>query len=160
MRFIPDGPNIPDELLEASDHGDAIFLCGAGVSRPAGLPGFAELAQQVVEKLGAPPDAPSRLTLQRILGEPGTFLSLDQVFQNLKFEYGPELIDEVVSTLLDPPIGASTEQHAILLRLSRNAARRPQIVTTNFDQLFERVDPSLSGTAIVAPVLPDLAQGQ
>lgn len=160
MRFTPDGPNIPDELLEASDHGDVIFLCGAGISRPAGLPGFAELAQQVVEKLGAPPDAPSRLALRRILGEPSSFLSLDQVFQNLKYEYGPEVVDEVVSALLDPPSDASTEQHAILLRLSRNAARRPQIVTTNFDQLFERVDPSLSGTAIVAPVLPDLTQGQ
>ena len=70
-----------------------------------------------------------------------------------------DAVDEVVSDLLDPPSDASTEQHAILLRLSGSAAGRPQIVTTNFDLLFERVDPSLTAAAIVAPALPDLAHG-
>jgi hypothetical protein len=160
MRFLPDGPSLPEELLQASDHGDVIFLCGAGVSRPAGLPGFAELARQVVERLGVPADAPSRQLLKQILGDSGATAPLDQVFQNLKYEYGADQIDQVVSDLLDPPADASTKQHAILLKLSRSAARRPQIVTTNFDLLFERADPSLTASAIVAPTLPDLADGQ
>jgi hypothetical protein len=160
MRFLPGGPSIPEELLQASDQGDVIFLCGAGVSRPAGLPGFAELARLVIEKLGAPPDAASRQLLERILGDSQATGSLDQVFQNLKYEYGADQIDEVASDLLDPGPDASTQQHALLLKLSRNAARRPQIVTTNFDLLFERADPSLAATAIVAPNLPDLANGQ
>lgn len=158
MRFLPDGPNIPEELLDASDHGDVIFFCGAGVSRPAGLPGFMELAQQVIERIGVPTDAPSRGALERIANDSN--LSLDQVFQHLKYEYGSDYIDEVVGAMLDPPRDASTEQHAILLRLSRSAGGRTQIVTTNFDRLFERVDSSLAGTAIVAPALPDLSQGE
>jgi hypothetical protein len=160
MRFLPDGPSIPEELLQASDHGDVIFLCGAGVSRPAGLPGFVELARLVVEKLGVPADAPSRRLLERALGDSQAAVSLDQIFQNLKYEYGPDQIDEVVSDLLDPGPDASTEQHALLLKLSKNAARRPQIVTTNFDLLFERAEPSLAASAIIAPNLPDLASGQ
>jgi hypothetical protein len=102
MRFLPGGPSIPEELLQASDQGDVIFLCGAGVSRPAGLPGFAELARLVVEKLGAPADAASRQLLERILGDSQATVSLDQVFQNLKYEYGADQIDEVISDLLDP----------------------------------------------------------
>jgi hypothetical protein len=160
MRFLADGPSIPEELLQASDHGDVIFLCGAGVSRPAGLPGFVELARQVVEKLGTPADAPSRQLLERILSDSHAAVPLDQVFQNLKYEYGADQIDGVVSDLLDPAADARTEHHALLLRLSRSAARRPQIVTTNFDLLFERADPSLTARVIVAPALPDLANGQ
>ena len=160
MRVLPDGPSIPDELLQASDQGDVIFLCGAGVSRPAGLPGFVELAQLVIEKLGTPADAASRQLLERILGDAQAAVSLDQVFQNLKYEYGADEIDEVVSGLLDPGTGANIEHHALLLKLSRSAAGRPQIVTTNFDLLFEQADPSLAVTAIVAPNLPDLANGQ
>jgi SIR2-like domain len=160
MRFLPGGPSIPEELLQASDRGDVIFLCGAGVSRPAGLPGFLELARLVIEKLGAPADAASRQLLERILGDSQAAVSLDQVFQNLKYEYGADEIDEVVSGLLDAGAGANVEHHALLLKLSRSAAGRPQIVTTNFDLLFERADPSLTATAIVAPNLPDLANGQ
>lgn len=160
MRFLPDGPSIPEELLESRDHGDVIFLCGAGVSRPAGLPGFSDLARQVVERLGTPADAPSRLLLDNVINDSRDPVPLDQVFQQLKNEYGADQIDEVVSDLLDAPNSANIEQHEILLRLSRNAARRPQIVTTNFDLLFERADPSLTAGAIVAPALPDIRHGQ
>ena len=46
MRFIEDGPVIPDELLLARDAGDVILFCGAGVSQAeAGLPNFAGLGR-------------------------------------------------------------------------------------------------------------------
>lgn len=55
MRFIADGPSIPDELLVARDEGNVIFFCGAGVSRArAGLDGFFGLAEKVAERLGIP----------------------------------------------------------------------------------------------------------
>jgi hypothetical protein len=38
MRFLAAGPDFPDELLEARDAGNVVFFCGAGISRPAGLP--------------------------------------------------------------------------------------------------------------------------
>jgi len=47
MRFHPDGPDIPAELIAAQERGEAIFLCGAGVSRSVGLPGVAKLVKGV-----------------------------------------------------------------------------------------------------------------
>jgi hypothetical protein len=43
MRFRENGADIPAELLNAVSNGDTIFLCGAGVSKRAGLPLFDEL---------------------------------------------------------------------------------------------------------------------
>ena len=52
MRFLANGPSIPDELLEARDQGRVVFFCGAGVSRArAKLPDFFGLAEKVVERL-------------------------------------------------------------------------------------------------------------
>lgn len=54
MRFIPDGPSLPDELLTARDAGDVLFFCGAGVSRAeAHLPDFATLAEKVLAGFAA-----------------------------------------------------------------------------------------------------------
>ena len=57
MRFVKRGPNIPDQLLEARDRGEVVFLCGAGVSYPAGMPTFRGLTQHVLDELGTPEDA-------------------------------------------------------------------------------------------------------
>ena len=50
MRFLPDGPNLPDELLEERDNGNVVFLCGAGVSRSAGMPDFLGLSKGCGQK--------------------------------------------------------------------------------------------------------------
>ena len=138
MRFFADGPNIPERLLEDRDNGNVVFFCGAGVSRPAGLPGFAELAEQVVEELGAPPEAKVRALLARAKQEPDGAVPLDQIFSILQHEYRSANIDNIVSKLLRTPSSANVDQHQLVLRLSRNAAHQVQIVTTNFDLLFER----------------------
>jgi hypothetical protein len=52
-------------------------------------------------------------------------------------------VDEAVNRILRTPKRANTSCHATILRLSRSATGRPQIVTTNFDHLFERVEKSL-----------------
>ena len=52
VRLRDGGPDIPDELLAAQELGNVIFLCGAGVSKNAGLPLFEGLVQQVYEALG------------------------------------------------------------------------------------------------------------
>jgi hypothetical protein len=39
MRFLADGPTLPDDLLTVRDQGQVIFFCGACVSRAkANLP--------------------------------------------------------------------------------------------------------------------------
>jgi hypothetical protein len=158
MRFLENGPNIPDALLEARDNGNVVFFCGSGVSQPVGLPGFLGLAKQVIGKLGTPADAKSRVLLNRAEQDPDLAPPLDQIFYLLQQEYGIALIEDTVGDILKTPSKATIDFHSIILRLSRSAAQRPQVVTTNFDLLFERADKSIK--TYVPPALPDLALGQ
>ena len=58
MRFIEEGPDIPDKLLYAQDAGNVVFFCGAGVSMAhAKLTSFADLAEKVINDLGATEDS-------------------------------------------------------------------------------------------------------
>src|SRR2546426_11800874 len=68
MRFHADGPSIPSELLEARDRGNVVFFCGAGVSRPAGLPSFPELARRGMKALGTDVSARRRTLLEQADG--------------------------------------------------------------------------------------------
>jgi hypothetical protein len=52
MRFRPDGPDIPDDLIALQEKGETIFICGAGVSRMIGLPSFRGLVEKVYAELG------------------------------------------------------------------------------------------------------------
>jgi hypothetical protein len=158
MRFLATGPNLPDELLEARDAGNVVFFCGAGLSSPA-LPGFAGLAEQVISEFGPPPGSDARAILDQLRG--GAVLSspLDQVFNLLHEDYGAAAVEDVVNTILKTKSAtAPTDQHSIVLRLSRGAARKPQIVTTNFDRLFEKAQPRIRWH--VPPGLPDLGSGE
>ncbi len=52
MQFITNGPDIPDALLQAHEEGRVVFFCGAGISYPAGLPGFKGLVEQMYQLNG------------------------------------------------------------------------------------------------------------
>lgn len=68
MRFLANGPSIPDELLVARDAGEVIFFCGAGVSQAeAGLPNFESLGRDVIRILGSASDSQARKLLDRAL---------------------------------------------------------------------------------------------
>lgn len=56
MRFIKNGPDLPDRLVQAHEDGNVVFFCGAGISYPAGLPGFEGLTTGIFEALGEDPD--------------------------------------------------------------------------------------------------------
>lgn len=47
MQFVTNGPDIPDTLLQAHEEGRVVFFCGAGISYPAGLPGFEGLVKEI-----------------------------------------------------------------------------------------------------------------
>ena len=161
MRFIADGPNIPDELLEARDRGEVVFLCGAGVSYPAGMPSFLGLAKHVVQELGTPPRAPSRelLSIWDSCEIPEAARpSLDQIFNLLQLEYETSEIEHLITKRLRTKPRTNVLTHETILRLSRSVDGKPQIVTTNFDLLFEYADRKLS--RYVPPILPNLTYGQ
>ena len=149
MRFLTDGPSIPDELLEECDLGNVVFFCGAGVSYPSGMPSFPGLAEHVVRELDVPPTADSKIMLAGLqgdragnsVGQPG----LDQVFNLLQQEYDPEEIDHQIARRLRLKQGVSTAAHETVLRLSRSANGETRIVTTNFDRLFEIAVPNFAG---------------
>ena len=158
MRFLADGPNIPDELLEARDRGEVVFLCGAGVSYPACMPNFFELAEYVVQELGTPPCAPSRelLSIWNDSEIPEAARpSLDQIFNLLQLDYEASEIEYLITKRLRTKQRTDVSTHETILRLSRSVDGKPQIVTTNFDLLFEYAATGLS--RYVPPVFPNLA---
>ena len=162
MRFIADGPSIPDRLLEERDRGNVVFFCGAGVSLSAGMPSFGGLCEYVIASLGAPSSAQSRklLGLHNCTDANSAALpAFDQIFNLLQQEYARPEIDYWISRRLKPKRNRSLTAHEIVLRLSKSAEGKHQIVTTNFDYLFERAMDK-PGKRYVAPALPDLATGQ
>ena len=159
MRFKANGPAIPDVLLDERDAGNVVFLCGAGVSIEAGMPNFEKLARHVVGELDPPQDSEIRQALQTYdADEDSTPVgwrqrSLDEVFQMLYDDYRPEQVAESVWRKLSKTREA--QPHHTIARLSANTEGYPQIVTTNFDHLFETAI-GKEAPRYEAPAFPDL----
>src|SRR5207248_9492936 len=63
VQFVSNGPDIPDALLQAHEEGRVVFFCGAGISYPAGLPGFKGLVERIYQLNGTRPTDIERDTL-------------------------------------------------------------------------------------------------
>jgi NAD-dependent SIR2 family protein deacetylase len=147
MRFLPAGPDIPLELVSAQEEGRTIFICGAGVSRGAGLPLFRGLVEGVYQQLGEDWNLhPAEREGMRPGGElEGQY---DRVLRCLERRLAAsdaprnrgmrERIRAAVRHVLAPPDNVDLANHLALLELSRDAEGRNRILTTNFDTLFER----------------------
>lgn len=162
MRFHPDGPSIPDALLERRDAGRVVFLCGAGVSKPAGMPDFVELTKHVVEFFDPPDDSPVMSAFRPWLtGSSATNIPLDQIFNLLHQEYGKDEVNAIVTELLAvaPSAGGVGRQHDLIKRISSSQSGLPQIVTTNFDRLFEGGSPGKQVPIHMPPAFPDINFG-
>jgi hypothetical protein len=140
MRFHSEGPAIPDILLERCDAGRVVFLCGAGVSLPSGMPTFVDLTRYVIEYFDPPYDSEIMAAFRPWLHDQSSAnVPLDQIFNLLHLEYGKDEVNALVTKRLgasrtDIEIG---REHALIKRISSNQSGIPQIVTTNFDRLFE-----------------------
>lgn len=133
MQFVKDGPDIPERLLQAHEDGRVVFFCGAGISYPAGLPGFKELVEKLSEHVGEPlNDTEQRwFDAEEFDRTMGHFESRIQggrphVRQHLR---------QILAPNLDLPRALTT--HHALLTLARQSQGTLRIVTTNFDTLFE-----------------------
>jgi len=140
MRFHENGPIIPDVLLERSDAGRVVFLCGAGVSFSSEMPSFIGLTQYVIDFFDPPEDSEIMRAFQPWIDDPtGTNMPLDQIFNLLHLEYGRDEVNALVTERLQASAG--TDQvgyhHSLVRRISTSPNGVPQIVTTNFDLLFE-----------------------
>lgn len=148
MKFTPTGPNIPNELIEAQRNGELLFFCGAGVSVPAGLPTFYSLTKRVAEQLHALDDENNEVS-QLLYG-----YQFDRTFTALKRIYGDDLVDSILLNELKLTKTPLLTNHENLLKLSINEEKKPFLITTNFDLLFEKVDKKIK--SFVPPYLPDL----
>jgi hypothetical protein len=159
MRFLAEGPSIPDELLVARDEGRVVFFCGAGVSRArAGLSDFLGLAQSIIDTLGATTDSPTRKIFDEARqSESRTGISglipIDRIFGLLEREFMKQDIEIAVAKALKPSIEVDLSAHRIMLDLAKAPNGTIRIVTTNFDLLFEACDSSLLSSS--HPKLPD-----
>jgi hypothetical protein len=159
MRFIENGPAIPDDLLVARDEGNVIFFCGAGVSRArAGLSDFATLAKNLLDDLGSAKDSPARTLFdagaeaERVSGVKG-LVAYDRIFGMLEREFEAAEVRQAVARALRPAPDCNLEAHRVLLDLSRTRGGLARLVTTNFDRLFEACDAGVKLSN--PPNLPD-----
>ncbi len=91
----------------------------------------------------------------------GPNVPLDQIFNLLHQEYGKDEVNALVTEKLSalPQGRAVGREHALIKRISRNQSGVPQIVTTNFDLLFETGAGGDKLVRHVPPSFPDLAFG-
>lgn len=162
MRFHPDGPSIPDILLHRCDAGRVVFLCGAGVSVPSGMPDFVDLARYVIEFFDPPSHSAIMVAFQPwLVDRSAANVPLDQIFNLLHLEYGKDEVNALVTERLSAPLEIKDwgREHGLIKRISSSQGGVPQIVTTNFDRLFEVGPDGEHLVPHVPPAFPDLNFG-
>ena len=133
MQWVNEGPDIPDEILQAQDEGRLLFFCGAGVSTNAGLCSFEKLVRSVFKKA----KCESLLKSDPVINKEFKAHNFDIVLNHL--EQQEVDIRTIVSDLLTLKKNADLFTHIAILKLSKvydkdNYAIR--LVTTNFDHGF------------------------
>jgi hypothetical protein len=152
MQFITHGPDIPDALLQAHEEGRVVFFCGAGISYPAGLPGFKGLVEEIYRLNGTAPT-----DIERESSDRGQFdATLDLLERRLP---GQRLaVRRALAQALKPKLRrkGATDTQAALLRLGRSREGALRLVTTNFDRVFHAAAKRTGQAfqAYAAPMLP------
>lgn len=152
MQYIPNGPDIPEGLLEAHEEGNVVFFCGAGISYPAKLPTFCGLVESVFQKLGETPDNTEQEALSSYKYDT-TLGLLEKRLPN-----GRLRVRKAIASSLEPNLTGkkSTQTHEALLGLSKTRSGATRLITTNFDRVFEEVIKTQKPHTLVhaAPLLP------
>lgn len=151
MQFIPYGPDIPERLLQAHEEGRVVFFCGAGISYPAGLPGFRELVEKIYAVLSPDPNAEQQAALNA-----GQFDNAIGLLEKSIIDGRKTIRQELARILLAPDKPDKTDTHHNMLTLGMDRDGQTRLVTTNFDRLFEKVidEKSLTVERHKAPQLP------
>uniref|UniRef100_UPI000A5D9EAA SIR2 family protein n=1 Tax=Stenotrophomonas maltophilia TaxID=40324 RepID=UPI000A5D9EAA len=148
----PDGPDIPEALLQAHEEGRVVFFCGAGVSYPSGLPGFKGLVEQIYASNGT-----SFTDIERAAFDHSKFdATLDLLERRLP---GQRLaVRRALAKSLRPKLRrkGAIDTQAALLRLARSRDGALRLVTTNFDRTFHAAAKRMGQPfpAYPAPMLP------
>ncbi|WP_182057617.1 anti-phage defense-associated sirtuin Dsr1 [Pantoea sp. ME81] len=152
MQFVKNGPDIPDLLLRAHEEGKVIFFCGAGISVPAGLPGFGKLVEIIYELTGRSSDPIEKRTLTKQQYD-ATLNLIERRLPGGRIQMRKALVQAL--TKKSWPRKA-TDTHEALLKLAKTRSGQLRLVTTNFDPLFEQAGKRIKQTfeSFSAPMLP------
>jgi hypothetical protein len=156
MRFLEDGADIPGELIQSVTDGNAVFLCGAGVSMRCGLPSFKGLTEQVYARMGE--SYGDEFAERRAFARDEFDRALRSLEKRTHRPQSPSMVRQYVTELLTVRNTAPLPDHLALLQLSRDFDGRPRLLTTNFDTQFERAAtaagmsvPSHAGKSVPKP---------
>jgi len=152
MQFVANGPDIPDRLLQAHEEGHVVFFCGAGISYPAGLPGFKGLVDEIYRRVDTTrPDIEQNAYCRGQFD--GTLNLLERRLPGQRIA-----VRTALAEALEPDLSreGATDTHAALLQLAHNREGALRLVTTNFDRVFEEAAKRTgqSITTYAAPMLP------
>ncbi len=126
-QFVANGPVVPDRLVQDLEDDRVVIFCGAGISMGAGLPSYTGLVEYCFQELTHP------------LPESGSDWNWpDRMLGALESRFSPERVRAIVSTRLSTRPRTLALHRAILrlARLRRHDGLR--LVTTNFDDYFEK----------------------
>ena len=129
---------------------------------PSGMPTFVGLTQYVIEFYDPPADSEIMTAFRPWLdGQSAANVPLDQIFNLLHLEYGKAEVNSLVTERLRAPLEVkdSGREHGLIKRISSSQNGVPQIVTTNFDRLFEAGQDGKHLVSHVPPAFPDLNFG-
>jgi hypothetical protein len=110
--------HLPDELVQAIAGGNAVLFVGAGLSRGAGLPGWTELLEPLLDEIDLP------------AGRRGDLLQAAQDYENAR---GRDALLAHVCRETDVSDREPTGNHRLLLELGIDTW-----IPTNYDGLLEK----------------------
>ena len=130
MRFVTNGPDIPDRLIWAHEQGDVVFFCGAGISLPSGLLLFGKLTKKLYEKF----NQAGNFKEYRRQGQSDD-VSINVLGRTVVG--GRQGVCEHLTKILQPDLNRENalSNHRSLLTLA-SKEDQIQLVTTNFDRIF------------------------
>ena len=151
MRLVKDGPDIPDELIRQHEDGRVVFFCGAGISRSVGLPDFKELVDRIEKETGRV----SNNATQKMKKE-GRYELLLETWDKDPTTCDIRKVVKEVLTIGIREVASENSIHNALLTLSLTRKKDVHLVTTNFDNCFEkyRQEVGVQTSRYVAPLLP------
>jgi len=150
-ELIPQGPDIPEEVLNALRDNRLVLFCGAGISRESGLPDFDGLVKTVRQKLD----------LDAKHYDDSEHLGLDKQLMLMEVELpAPSIMRKEVVEILskDIPNEECLNTHKALLDLSKIGPGDYRLITTNFDNRFDKAAEALGiGADMAIEIAPRLS---
>jgi hypothetical protein len=152
MQFVTKGPDIPEALLQLHEEERVVFFCGAGISYPAGLPGFKGLVDEIYQFVGT-----TRSPIEQDAYDRDQFdATLDLLERRIPGQR--VAVRAALAKVLQPKLRrkGATDTHKALLQLARCQSGALRLITTNFDRIFERISKKTrwASNAYAAPMLP------